>query len=108
MTDLDSVYRERMHLVAFLSAMFPSYINREDPEWPVILIDLPTGQVSWHFNAENDGDLFKLLPVGPEIIWDGHTTEEKYARLDNFTKKLIFAYKPVLSLPLILEGLSND
>lgn len=37
-------------------------------EWPVVYIDLPTGQVSWHVTA-----------YGP--TWDGHTTPEKYARV---------------------------
>ena len=39
-----------------------------EPEWPVAMIQLPTGQVSWH------------TPRFPQR-WDGHTTEEKYRRL---------------------------
>lgn len=94
MTDLDAVYRERMHLVAPLAAAFPSYINKEDPDWPVVLINLPTGQVSWHF-SKNDWDLFDDIPMGPEITWDGHDTEEKYRRLDNFTNLLVRLFKIV-------------
>lgn len=47
------------------------------PEWPVVFIELPTGQVSWH------------LPQHGEA-WDGHSTEEKYERVH----ALIAAYPP--------------
>jgi hypothetical protein len=46
-------------------------IDPAEPEWPVIMFELPTGQVSWH------------LPQHP-MPWDGHTTDEKYARIDAF------------------------
>jgi len=39
-----------------------------EPEWPVAFIELPTGQVSWH------------LAQHP-VVWDGHTTEQKYERI---------------------------
>lgn len=94
MTDLDSVYRERMHLVAPLAAAFPSYINTEDEDWPVVLIELPTGQVSWHF-GKADWDLFDHIPIGSPIVWDGHDTEEKYRRLDRFTAVLGQLFKSV-------------
>lgn len=45
--------------------------------WPVLYIDTPAGQVSWHLPKDE-------LPewVEPyEGSWDGHTTAEKYARL---------------------------
>lgn len=40
----------------------------EQPEWPVVYIDLPTGQVSWHMPEY----------AGP---WDGHSTKMKYDRI---------------------------
>ena len=45
----------------------------DEPEWPVVYIDLPTGQVSWHM---------------PQHIseWDGHGIEEKYRRIDDFCR----------------------
>lgn len=43
-----------------------------DPEWPVVYIELPTGQTSWH------------MPQHP-VEWDGHTTAEKYRRIRAFT-----------------------
>jgi len=38
------------------------------PEWPVVYIELPTGQVSWHMPQHN-------------TTWDGHDTATKYARI---------------------------
>ena len=46
-------------------------IDPKEPEWPVAFIELPTGQVSFH------------LPQH-ELPWDGHTTEEKYARIAEY------------------------
>lgn len=37
----------------------------------VVLVELPTGQVSWHLPAH-------------VLTWDGHSTEEKYARVAAF------------------------
>lgn len=49
-------------------------IDPSEPEWPVAFIDLPTGQVSWH------------LPQHP-TAWDGHSTPEKYRRIDQWIKE---------------------
>ncbi len=53
----------------------------EGSTWPVICIELPTGQVTWHValdDAESLG-LTRLKVVDPR--WDGHSTKEKYQRL---------------------------
>lgn len=47
-----------------------------DPDWPIAYIDLPTGQVSWHVPAYR-------------TIYDGHSTEEKYGRIDVFVAGLL-------------------
>lgn len=52
-------------------------IDPAEPAWPVVFIELPTGQVSWH------------LPQHGQT-WDGHTTAEKYERVH----ALIAAYPP--------------
>jgi hypothetical protein len=44
-----------------------------EPEWPVAFIELPTGQVSWHIK-------------GHDVPWDGHTTDEKWARVHAWTE----------------------
>jgi hypothetical protein len=44
-----------------------------EPDWPVIYIELPTGQVSWHVPAHSRE-------------WDGHTTAQKIARIKLFVE----------------------
>lgn len=48
-----------------------------------VYIDLPTGQVSWHFH-DSQIDLIEWLP-SYDRPWDGHDTPEKYRRLERFT-----------------------
>lgn len=86
----DSVYSERNRVVAVLARLFPAGLTKTaiagwDPEWHgCVYIDLPTGQASWHFH-DRDAHLFAGLPVYTKP-WDGHTTEEKYARLEEFCR----------------------
>lgn len=49
-------------------------IDPDASQWPVIYIELPTGQVSWHMPQH-------------ESEWDGHTTEEKHARIAAFIER---------------------
>lgn len=89
MTDaLDAAYRERAHLVAHLAALYPSRIGVDpaEPDWPVVYVDTEAGQLSWHISAA-DLPLFAHVPRG-EADWDGHTTGQKYARLDNLTRTI--------------------
>ncbi len=52
-----------------------------EPDWPVMMIDLPTGQVGWHIpQAELHGD----WPVYSGE-WDGHNLKQKRQRV----KKMI-------------------
>ncbi len=83
----DSVYRERAHLVALLASMYPSGLDHDpaEPEYVVMIVELPTGQVSWHI-APEDTDLFPHVRGLPRKAWDGHTTEEKYERVDAYTR----------------------
>lgn len=46
-------------------------IDPSEPEWPVVFIELPTGQISWHIPQHS-------------VSWDGHTTEEKYRRINEY------------------------
>lgn len=46
--------------------------NLDEPDWPIVYIELPTGQVSWHMPQYGGA-------VDP---WDGHSVEEKYRRID--------------------------
>lgn len=101
---LDRVYNERNRLVAALSKIYPSHLQKHDPDdemWEKdwmnivcihILIDEPAlhdgvegytteiRQVTWHIH-DSDLPMFAHLKVEPNH-WDGHTTEEKYQRLE--------------------------
>jgi hypothetical protein len=77
------IYRERAHLTSFLSKVYPSRLSHSDPsepDWPVLYVQTPEGQLSWHVSPD-DLDLFGHLAVVPGVQWDGHSTEEKYERL---------------------------
>lgn len=78
-----SVYAERAHLVALLAQIYPSYWDYSDPEypdWPVVYVELPTGQASWHISPD-DWWIFACVPRKHGAPWDGHTTEDKYQRI---------------------------
>ena len=77
----DYEIRNRAVLTALSLALALGYkggirTDEDMPDYPVVLIELPTGQVSWHlpqFDRE----------------WDGHTTEEKYERIHAFVSPII-------------------
>lgn len=81
----DLAYEERNRVVALLASMFPSGTRRTaipgwEAEWHgAVYIDLPSGQVSWHYHDDHHW-LFAHLPAY-QNVWDGHTTEEKYQRV---------------------------
>lgn len=53
------------------------------PGWrSVVLVNLPTGQLSWHL-PDREADLLEHLPRYVDA-WDGHTTEEKHLRMRLF------------------------
>ncbi|SRR5258708_2353400 len=85
---INAVYRERDQLVAALSKLFPAHLTRHEgddweDEWRwVVCIHLPTGQATWHIH---DSELSLFGHLGRTTItdhWDGHSTEEKYRRLN--------------------------
>lgn len=86
MSDCDGAYQERNRLVAFLASVYPSGLKATaiegwDPEWNgCVFIDTPQGQMSWHYHERDAGLFAHVGPYNGE--WDGHTTEEKYARLE--------------------------
>jgi hypothetical protein len=82
----DAAYHERNMLVAALARLYPAHLMDHppdpnwDPEWlNIVCIDAPCGQMTWHIHV-NELPLFEGLPKWPNH-WDGHTTDEKYARL---------------------------
>lgn len=79
-------YRERNMLVAALSRLYPSYLMQhpDDPVWDrdwrwIVCIEAPVGQLTWHLH-DSHLPMFNHLPEKANN-WDGHSTEEKYARL---------------------------
>ena len=55
-------------------------IDPKEPDWPVLMIDLPSGQVGWHLPAE------EIIGDWPEYPgdYDGHSLEEKRQRMAKF------------------------
>ena len=87
----DGAYFERNQLVALLALVYPSSqcktaIEGWDPVWHnCVYIHLPDmGQLSWHYH-DSEAQLFEHVPH-VATKWDGHTTEEKYARIRKFIK----------------------
>lgn len=80
----DNAYHERNRLVALLARMFPSGVSKTeiegwDPAWHnCVYIDLPTGQVSYHFH-DREAPLFEGLPPY-QGKWDGHTKDIVHER----------------------------
>jgi len=82
-------------LAVALSKQFPSYLSEEVVESPtqrvghegcktvkkvtLLLIDLPTGQVGW--DVDGSHPRYSHLKVRPGKHYDGHTVDEKIARL---------------------------
>jgi hypothetical protein len=86
----DNPYRDRAHLSAYLAAVNPSVLvhgaDPNEPDWPVLFVTLPTGQVSWHVSPD-DLDLFDHVTVG-HATWDGHSTDEKNDRIRRYVDML--------------------
>jgi hypothetical protein len=94
----DAAYAERNQAVALIARMAHHFGLKvgvaqhpyDDESWErdwrtIVFIDLPTGQVSWHFH-DSEKRLLIGLP-GYEKEWDGHDTGSKYARVN-------MAYRP--------------
>jgi hypothetical protein len=81
----DEAYRQRNYLVAALARLFPSGIRATniegwDPEWHgCVYIDLPSGQISYHYH-DSEAHLFAHLPPYTKE-WDGHGKELVHNRL---------------------------
>lgn len=89
----EAAYHERDQCIALIARLLHALSSRvglgkHDPadtswesDWTnIIFLDLPTGQVSWHIH-DSELHLFEGLPAYPQP-WDGHTTPEKYRRVN--------------------------
>lgn len=99
----DNAYTERNRLIAALSKLFPSHVYRDPGGEPgytlVVSINLPTGQATWHIPFSEES-FFAHLPTVSASDWDGHTTEQKYRRLELLPVNLEVRSKPVFAKPL--------
>ena len=86
----DKIYYERNQAVMAMAklAMLQGYAvgiagDPNEPDYPVLMIDLPTGQVGWHIPQK------ELQGQWPEYHkqWDGHSLQEKEYRIREFIKK---------------------
>lgn len=92
MTSCESTPEEAYHdrnLAIQAAAMMAEKLGyrvgvKDDPEWPILYIDLPTGQVSWHIPKNEIACDFPEYPGK----WDGHTVEEKRERMRRFMETL--------------------
>lgn len=86
----DGAYAERNMCVSLIANMamkmgYPVGIGKTNiegwnPEYNnIVYIDLPSGQVSWHYH-DNETQLFDHLPKY-DAKWDGHDTQVKYERV---------------------------
>lgn len=92
----DGAYRERAHLVALLAAMTEDAViapasDVDEPGWQIVYLTIGGSQASWHISPL-DGELFECVehvPMeDPRARWDGHSTDDKYARIRQHTRRL--------------------
>ena len=57
-------------------------VNTEDVDWPVILIQIPKGQISYHIPREEMRGEYGVDWTHDE--WDGHNLEEKRERIEAY------------------------
>jgi hypothetical protein len=72
----DSIYSERNRLAAAFARMALAAgfkagtgVDPDETKWPVVYVETPNGQVSWHI-ASHDADILNGLPVY-DGQWDG-------------------------------------
>jgi len=108
-TGKDLAYFERDMLVSLLSKIYPSYLTKHpesDTEWEkdwrnIVVINSPTGQLSWHIH-DSELPFFTHLEQDSNR-WDGHTNLTKYIRIGNIEQNQIY-----MSIKSIAYHLNNQ
>jgi hypothetical protein len=101
----DGAYRERAHLVALLAAMTDGAVityapDIDEPGWQIVYLTIGGRQCSWHISPRDAGLFQHVERVGAldvRALWDGHTTEEKYAHIAEHTAELAQRCGPACS-----------
>lgn len=115
----DAAYAERNQCVALIGRMavalgwqvgvgeHPKSDTSWEADWRTVLfIQLPAGQVSWHFH-DSERHLLDGLPISTGV-WDGHSTDLKYLRVNATRPGPDTAYEELLRdryAGLALEGM---
>ena len=108
---LNDVYTDR-NLLAMLAVCmawelgWPAgvWLHREEPEWPVLYIELPAGQISYHV-PEHEAAVRNWIAYRPgenvltrlprqDSPWDGHSTEMKRDRIIEYIKRAERGHNP--------------
>ncbi|MEU8555927.1 hypothetical protein AB0C80_18325 [Streptomyces anthocyanicus] len=92
----DGAYGERAHLVALLAAMtdgavIAPAVDVAAPGWQIVYLAIGGRQASWHISPRDAGlfdDVEHVSADDPRAHWDGHSTEDKYARIRQHTRQL--------------------
>lgn len=85
----DELYDHRIFLYLSLARFsnLPACWKPHYPGWPVLFIETPAGQISYHFKEQYlpliDGHIFR----DDDYIWDGHTSEDVVKRLKEWLNK---------------------
>lgn len=68
-----------------VNAGYAAHVSRE-VTWPVVFIELPTGQVSWHVptSIRPEGVELRTSDLDSEDLWDQHTREDKAKRITDY------------------------
>ncbi len=85
-------YHERNKMCAVFSLLmkergYDSFLWPESDAWWVLFVYTPFGQVSWHLPQREAIELY-WVPTAETNPWDGHTTEEKYRRIEALMQDL--------------------
>ncbi|MCF2130158.1 hypothetical protein L1I79_27550 [Strepomyces sp. STD 3.1] len=92
----DGAYRERAYLVALLAAMTDGAViapapDVEEPGWQIAYLTIGGRQASWHISPRDTAlfaDVEHVPGDDPRARWDGHSTDDKYARIRQHTRLL--------------------
>ena len=79
----DELYAHRSLLFIKLAihVPFPTAWKPHYPGWPVLFIETPEGQISYHFPEKYLPMVEANIERKDQYVWDGHTSADVLARL---------------------------
>lgn len=104
-------YQDRARAAALWAALFPATLCANDPHlptMPVLYVETPEGQVSWHIHPDELGEFPHVPVVAPDApdapVWDGHSTAEKNARLRRVVTTISRRARPADAARVLVLG----